>query len=76
MATVTIEFSESVLDVYGVDLISHSDEAYEWYEDSAKTKAYFVKYCLDHGVDIRESEGWLYDNWADVAMGLFDIHGE
>lgn len=51
----------------------HSDAAYDFYNDKARTKADFAAFAAERGVVLFGDDRTYTDyDWADVVMSLFD----
>lgn len=53
---------------------THTDAAYDWYNDSSRSKADFERYAAERGV-VLFGDGCTHPDhdWADVVMSLFDM---
>lgn len=52
---------------------THSDAAYAWYNDAAKTKKDFEKFAAEHGVTLfGDDRTYPEFDWADVVMSIYD----
>lgn len=52
---------------------THSDAAYNWFNNPAHTKRFFIDFCAERGFELIDDEtGQMVDGWADVAMSVFD----
>lgn len=56
---------------------THSDAAYDWYNDRSRSKADFERYASERGVILFGDDRTYPDHdWADVIMTLFDAEAK